>query len=137
MQFSIDGTKFGPPVTLSSGSATSGSTGTLKVGNHTITATYSGDGNFTASMAPSLGQVVSSDNTTTSLVVTINPSVYGQSISFTATVSAVAPGTGTPTGSVSFLDGSTTLGTGKLTAGTATYTTAKLPDRSGFDHGGV
>ncbi|MGP0069832.1 MAG: beta strand repeat-containing protein [Isosphaeraceae bacterium] len=127
VQFSIDGTKFGSAVTLVDGTATSGSISTLKLGNHTITASYSGDGSFTASTAPSLTQVVNKDNTTTNLAVAVNPSVYGQSISFTASVSAVAPSIGTPTGSVSFNDGSTTLGTVTLTAGTATFTTAKLP----------
>ena len=126
VQFSIDGSKFGSAVALAGGSATSTSISTLKLGNHTITASYSGDGNFTASTAPSFTQVVSKDKTATSLVVTVNPSVYGQSISFTASVVAVAPGTGTPTGSVTFSDGSTTLKTVRLTAGAATYTTTKL-----------
>ena len=126
VQFSIDGSKFGSAVALAGGSATSGSISRLKLGNHTVTASYSGDGNFTASTAPSFTQVVSKDNTTTKLVVTVNPSVYGQSISFTASVAAVAPGTGTPTGSVTFSNGSTTLKTITLTAGAATYTTTKL-----------
>ena len=126
VHFSIDGSKFGSAVALAGGSATSGSISTLKLGNHTITESYSGDGNFTASTAPSFTQVVSKDNTTTKLVATVNPSVYGQSISFTASVAAVAPGTGTPTGSVTFFDGSTTLKTVTLTAGAASYTTTKL-----------
>ena len=127
VQFSIDGSKFGSAVALAGSSATSTSISTLKLGNHTVTASYSGDKNFTASTASSFTQVVSKDNnTTTSLVVTVNPSVYGQSISFTASVAAVAPGTGTPTGSVTFFDGSTTLKTVTLTAGAATYTTTKL-----------
>ena len=126
VQFRIDGSKFGSAVALAGGSATSTSISTLKLGNHTITASYSGDGNFTASTAPSFTQVVSKDNTTTKLVATVNPSVYGQSISFTASVAAVAPGTGTPTGTVTFFDGSTTLKTVTLTAGAATYSTTKL-----------
>ena len=85
VQFAIDGTKFGSVVALAGGSATSGSISTLKLGNHTITASYSGDGNFTASVAPSFTQVVNMDNTTSNLVVT-KPSVYGQTVSFTATV---------------------------------------------------
>ncbi|MBV8316569.1 MAG: Ig-like domain repeat protein [Planctomycetaceae bacterium] len=35
--------------------------------------------------------------TTTTLASDINPSVFGQTVTFTATVAAVAPGTGTPT----------------------------------------
>ncbi len=126
VQFSIDGAKFGSAVALVNGVAASGSIGTLKLGSHTITATYSGDADFTASSAPSFSQVVNKDSTTTTLEVTGNPSVYGQSISFTAGVAAVAPGSGTPAGSVTFADGSTTLATVTLSGGMATYTTAKL-----------
>ena len=57
----------------------------------------------------------------------LNPSTVGKSVTFTATVTAVSPGTGVPTGTVTFEDGSTTLGTGKLnSSGFATFTTSKL-----------
>jgi hypothetical protein len=45
---------------------------------------------------------------------------------FTATVAAASPGAGTPTGTVTFKNGSTTLGTGTLSGGVATYTTGAL-----------
>ena len=64
---------------------------------------------------------------TTSVVTSAtNPSVFGQSVTFTATVTAVAPGSGTPTGSITFLDGSTTLGTATLSGGKATFKTTAL-----------
>jgi len=44
-------------------------------------------------------------------------------VTFTATVSAVAPSAGTATGTVTFLDGAATLGTASLSAGSATLTT--------------
>jgi hypothetical protein len=48
-------------------------------------------------------------------------------VTFTATVTATAPGAGIPTGTVTFKDGSTTLGTGALNgSGQATFTTASL-----------
>ena len=47
---------------------------------------------------------------------------YGQSVTFTATVSA----SGTPTGTVTFKDGGTTIGTGTLSSGTTTFTTSTL-----------
>ena len=51
-------------------------------------------------------------------------------MTFTATVTAVTPGTGTPTGTVTFKDGTTTLGTGTLDAsGEATFTTSALARR--------
>jgi hypothetical protein len=64
--------------------------------------------------------------TTTVLASSPNPTVFGQPVTFTATVAVVPPGIGTPTGTVTFLDGTTTLGTGTLAAGVATYTTNAL-----------
>ncbi len=61
--------------------------------------------------------------TTTTLSSSANTSVYGQPVTFTATVSASS---GTPTGTVTFMDGSTTLGTGPLSSGQATFSTTTL-----------
>jgi hypothetical protein len=61
--------------------------------------------------------------TTTGLISSLNPSSYGSSVTFTATVTGSS---GTPTGAVTFKDGSTTLGTGTLSGGTTTYTTSSL-----------
>src|SRR5262249_52931876 len=56
-----------------------------------------------------------------------NPSVVGQAVTFTATVAATAPGAGTPTGTVTFRDGATVLGTGTLDAGgVASFAAAAL-----------
>ena len=60
-------------------------------------------------------------STTTTVASSANPSVYGQSVTFTATVT----GTGA-TGTVTFEDGSTTLGSATLSSGTATYSTSTL-----------
>jgi uncharacterized repeat protein (TIGR01451 family) len=63
--------------------------------------------------------------TTTTLTSTPNPSIAGQSVTFTATVRRTA-GPGLPTGTVSFKDGSTTLGVVPLANGTATLSTSSL-----------
>ena len=55
-----------------------------------------------------------------------NPAVDGQTVSFPATIAAVAPRVGTPTSTGTFKDGSTTLSTGTLSCGGVTYTTASL-----------
>jgi len=55
-----------------------------------------------------------------------NPSKKGQPIVFTATVKAALKGEETPTGTVTFKDGSKKLGTAKLVAGVAKFTTKKL-----------
>jgi hypothetical protein len=58
VQFKIDGSNIGSPGTLLGGKATSGSISTLSVGPHTVTAIYSGDGNFTGSTSSALSQQV-------------------------------------------------------------------------------
>jgi LPXTG-site transpeptidase (sortase) family protein len=75
------------------------------VGSHSISAIYGGDANFLASTSPALTQTVGQDATTTALSSSANPSVSGQGVTFTATVSANPPGSGTPTGTVTFQDG--------------------------------
>src|SRR2546427_564319 len=63
--------------------------------------------------------------TTTTIISSANPSVFGQSVMFTATVKA--SGSGTPSGTVTFMDGATTLGTGALNGSAqATFTTTAL-----------
>ncbi len=100
---------------------------TLTVGSDSITAVYSGDPNFAGSPSTALSQTVEQDGTTAAVVSSANPSVFGQSVTFTATVSPTAPGGGTPTGTVIFMDGSTVLGSPILSGGVATYTTSSLP----------
>ena len=112
VQFAIDGSNFGTPVSLVSGAATSSATAALAVGNHAITATYSPTGSFTASSGTlSGGQTVNAAGTTTTVASSANPSVFGQSVTFTAAVSVVAPGSGTPTGTVQFLVDGSNFGT--------------------------
>ncbi len=85
----------------------------LVVGNHTITAAYNGDGNFNTSNGSLTGnpQVVNKADTSVGLTSATNPSVFGQSVSFTATIGVTAPGAGSPTGSVNFLDGGNPIAT--------------------------
>ncbi|WP_329386187.1 beta strand repeat-containing protein [Streptomyces sp. NBC_01716] len=68
----------------------------------TITATYNGEGPCFAASAGSVTLVVNPAATTTTVTATPNPSVCGQSVTLCATVTANAPGSGTPTGSVTF-----------------------------------
>ncbi|MEU5442711.1 beta strand repeat-containing protein, partial [Streptomyces griseofuscus] len=111
--------------TLSGGVATLTTSG-LAVGSHSLTAVYSGDGDFTGSVSPVDIQTVTQAATTTALASAPDPSVFGQGKVLTAVVSAVAPGVGMPSGTVSFFDGATLLGTGTLSGGTATFTVAGL-----------
>ena len=59
-------------------------------------------------------QKVNKAATTTTIIASPNPSVFGQVVTFTATVSAATPGAGIPTGIVIFKDGDIRLGTATL-----------------------
>ena len=65
---------------------------------------------------------------TTGLVTsTANPSLPGQPVSFTLTLGAVAPGTGTPTGTAQFrIDSTNVIGPLALSGGVAGYSTTNL-----------
>lgn len=111
-------------VALSGGTA-SLTTATLAVGTHFITASYRGDSNFTASTSASLTQTVvaSTVSTTTALTSSLNPSAFGQVVTFIATVSPSSGATGT----VTFMDGASTIGTSALNAsGVAAFSLSTL-----------
>ena len=120
-----DGSTALDTATLSGGSAAF-ATSALALGSHPITVVYGGDTNFTGSTSPVFTQVVNEYASTTAVSSSVEPSVYGQSVTFTATVSATAPGEGTPTGNVTLYDGSTALDTEVLSGGSATFTTSSL-----------
>lgn len=75
---------------------------------HFITANYSGDANFSAGSA-GLVQFVHASGTTTTLASSAVLPYSGQPITFTATVTAALSGNGTPTGQVTFKDGSSVI----------------------------
>jgi len=114
--------------TLSGGVATFTTTA-LSTGSHpALTAVYGGDGNFTASASAALMQTVNQSATTTKLTKSSTTVLkYGQSVTFTATLAAVSPGAGTPTGIVTFFDNGSSIGAGTLSGGIATFTTTTLP----------
>src|SRR5262249_27340669 len=82
------------------------------------------------STASALTQTVNRAAVTTTLGTAASPSTFGQAVTFSVTVAAATPGAEVPSGSVTFKDGTTTLGTGTLSTsnGTtvATFTTSSL-----------
>lgn len=104
--FSIDGTVVAPSVTLVNGEA-SFSQSNLSVGNHPVSVTYAGNASFLGSTGAlpgghTVGQATSETKVTSSLTT----AAFGAPVTVTALVKAVAPGQGTPTGSVVFsIDG--------------------------------
>lgn len=79
------------------------------VSSHAVAATYSGDTNLLGSPSATLNQSVDKAATSTSLASSTNPAVTGQQITYTATVAVTGPGAGTPTGSVTFMNGTQTI----------------------------
>jgi CSLREA domain-containing protein len=108
--FTIDGHAEAPiQLTLVGASGDAAfSTSTLSAGSHTISASYSGDSNVSASSASPLTQTVNApalQTSTTTLASSLNPSTAGQAVTFTAVVSPSGTA-GAPSGSVTFtIDG--------------------------------
>ncbi len=101
-------------------------TSALPAGARSITAVYNGNSGFSSSTSDILTQTVNKDGTTTSVTSSLNPSMQSQSVTFTASVVANAPGASIPTGTVTFKDGNTTLGTKALSAGSASLAISTL-----------
>lgn len=111
--------------TLSSGLASFTTTG-LQAGSQTITAVYAGSGTDVTSTSAVLTEKVSKATTTTSLTSSLNPSTSGKAVTFTASV--VDAHGGTISGTVTFKDGTATIGSGSVNSSTkkATFTTSAL-----------
>jgi alpha-tubulin suppressor-like RCC1 family protein len=93
-------------------------------GNNLIVAKYSGDYNNLPSTSSNFYQTFAKLDSTTTFASSPNPSDYGESVTFTATVSGPA-GKPTPTGSVSFSNGLS--GSHNLVNGQFTFTNSALP----------
>jgi hypothetical protein len=101
------------------------STASLSVGIHSITATYSGDTNFTVSTSSTAVSEAVQAATATALTSSAATVTAGQQLTFTAAVSSAV--SGTPTGNVTLLDGTSQIGSGSLGANAqATFSTSSL-----------
>jgi hypothetical protein len=119
----LKGTTVLGTVKLKSGTA-SYSTKTLPAGSNMISANYFGDFNNSGSNSAPVNEFVLAA-TTTALTSSPNPSVYGQPVMLSATVTS---GSGSPADgeTVTFKQGSSILGTGTLVGGVATFSTTTL-----------
>ena len=109
--------------TMAGGVATYTATG-LSTGTHSITASYSGDSDYSPAVSTAVSQVIVRASATVSMTSTFSPSTYGQSVTFTFTATGVL---GTPGGTVAISDGASLLATPTLNAsGVATFTTSNL-----------
>jgi hypothetical protein len=153
VQFKVDGTDEGATHTIDGSGNASIDVSGLSVGSHPVSADFTSDNPDVQSSSGDLTvgpvflpQIVTPANTTTSLGSSANPSEFGESVTFTAGVSVVAPGGGTPSGAVQFqdngidlaapvpLDGSNhaSLTTSTLAVGSHTITAAYTSDSANF-----
>ena len=126
----MDGTALLGSVALTNGSA-SVSTSSLATGTHSLTAKYTGSASYAASTSPAVAISVAAAPapaptpaaTTSSLKLSSNSVVSGQTVALTITVTSAS---GTPTGTVNFMDGTALIGSATLSGGSASISTSAL-----------
>ncbi len=98
----------------------------MNAGPYAVEAIYQGNNSYNGSTSSSVTVTVAKALTASTITLTASSTAVaqGQNVTFTATVGPNSPIT--PTGTVSFMSGSTTLGAGTLAGGIATYSTAAL-----------
>ncbi|MGZ4560409.1 MAG: Ig-like domain repeat protein, partial [Mycobacteriaceae bacterium] len=114
IQFSVDGTNLGAPVTVNNGQATSPALGTLAPGAHQVGAVFTplDATKYAPSSATPQALVVDQAATTATIAVRAH--------SIAATIAPVSPGAGTPSGTVTFSVDGSPVGTATLVGGVAT-----------------
>jgi hypothetical protein len=109
---------------LASGTASLASTA-LPVGADSITAVYGGDADFAGSTSAAVSQTVNKATSSTTLKSSLNPSTSGQSVTLTADIEGQF--SGVATGTVTFNNGSSSLGSVSVSSNTAALSTTALP----------
>ncbi len=136
----VDGATEIGAVTLDASGIATFSTGNFAVGPHSFSAVYGGGGQYAGSAStPAVSHSVNKAGTTVVVTATPSQALPGETVVFNVTVDAVAPGAGTPTGTVTLTDGATTLGTVELVGGQASFTTNTLapgPHQISANYGG-
>jgi len=120
----LDGTTVLGTDTLNASAQAIFTTSTLGLGTHSITAQYLGDAIFAGSTSSALTETIVVGSTATGLTTSVATAPVGTAVILTATVTS---NVGTPAGTVTFLDGSSAIGSATLNvSGVATLTTTTL-----------
>ena len=125
LSFEVDGNLADTETLDSSGVATF-TTSSLSVGPHVITAIYAGNTKYSASTSGGFQETVQKSATVSTIHSSDNQLEFGLPVTLQATVAALAPGAGIPSGTVAFYDGSTIIGTAPVLEGHASLTTSVL-----------
>ena len=120
--FTLDSTTTIPSTINSSGVA-SALLPALNAGTHTVSAAYTSTNGYAPATAPAVDFTVAAVTTAAVLTSSANPVLAQNPITLTVNVTS---GAGTPSGTVTFLDGTTPIGTGTLSGGEATLITSSL-----------
>ena len=104
-------------------SGTGSSIAPMTAGTYTVVATFAGNTDYSAASASKTFSIAAINTSIALKSSTSGSSYYGQSVTFTATVTSAS---GTPAGSVQFFSGTTSLGTVALVNGAAALTTSNL-----------
>ena len=143
IQFQVNGANIGGPIQVNplqvcnpgSGIRASASASITvnfpNAGSFPVVAIYGGDHDFESSTSAVYTQVAGEPSpiqTTTAIFTSGTPSVVGQPVTFTAVVTPAEWGFGTPSGTVTFTTGNSTLFIGTLNAdGWLDFTVSTLP----------
>jgi N-acetylneuraminic acid mutarotase len=98
----------------------------LDVGTDSYTAVYSGNVAYATSGSATVSTTTAQAATRVKLVTSSASPQFGDTVTLTATLRAVKPASGIPTGTVTFMDGSSVLGTVNLVDEVATFSTSSL-----------
>ncbi len=127
VNFLDGGAQIGTANLVGTTGVTTFTTSSLSAGSHAITAIYKGSANDGPGTSAPIIQVVSLTQTSTTLAAAPNPGIAGKPVVLSAKVMVVA-GAATVTGTVTFTDGTTVLGSAPLdNTGTATLSQVLAP----------
>jgi hypothetical protein len=96
----------------------------LSPGTHTLAAHYSGDSTYAAGDSAPVTITVAPAASTVTVTSSANPSYTGENVTFTATIAGFPSNPAAGTSTVTFSDGTTTLGTSPVSGELATITTS-------------
>jgi hypothetical protein len=109
----LDGTTIIGTGTVNAAGVAIFTTSTLTTGTHSVTASYGGDSSYNAATSAILTEVVGKIPTVTAIVASAPAQLLHTGVTFTANVTAPSPNA---TGTVTFMEGTTILGTATLSA---------------------
>jgi hypothetical protein len=110
----LDGTSVLGTGTINAAGIATFTTSSLTIGSHPITATYGGDSGYGAATSAVLTQVVGKIPTVTTIIESAPAQLLHSGVTFTATITAPSPNA---TGTVTFMDGTTVIGTAPIANG--------------------